>query len=204
MVSQTFPVLSLLKWETPLKASHNLSPPFSLFFLPPPPPSSSPPPSSLTHRKQDGRIPRISDEVEPSLAQSHPPFPLPSLSKVTRDFDPPPLSPPLSSPGFAFRTAAGIRYRDCQEIHSKVTYLKLIWGFCSLNGVRNDYRKQAKSLTRLTGTLEWNNRAIINVISYTCAFPVMTSPNVCQGYYICLMEDDYYSWPIAPSCLFKG
>ncbi|XP_034440290.1 rap1 GTPase-activating protein 1 isoform X10 [Hippoglossus hippoglossus] len=31
--------------------------------------------------KQDGRIPRISDEVEPSAAHSHPPFPLPSLSK---------------------------------------------------------------------------------------------------------------------------
>ena len=45
------------------------------------------PPSSLTHRKQDGRIPRISDEVEPSRAHSHPPFPLPILSKVTQDFD---------------------------------------------------------------------------------------------------------------------
>ncbi|XP_042364932.1 rap1 GTPase-activating protein 1 isoform X4 [Plectropomus leopardus] len=33
--------------------------------------------------KQDGRIPRISDEVEPSLARSHPPFPLPSLSKTS-------------------------------------------------------------------------------------------------------------------------
>ncbi|XP_040888841.1 rap1 GTPase-activating protein 1 isoform X7 [Toxotes jaculatrix] len=33
--------------------------------------------------KQDGRIPRISDEVEPSLAHSHPPFPLPSLSKTS-------------------------------------------------------------------------------------------------------------------------
>ncbi|XP_053287626.1 rap1 GTPase-activating protein 1 isoform X6 [Pleuronectes platessa] len=31
--------------------------------------------------KQDGRIPRIPDEVEPSAAHSHPPFPLPSLSK---------------------------------------------------------------------------------------------------------------------------
>ncbi|XP_051269624.1 rap1 GTPase-activating protein 1 isoform X14 [Dicentrarchus labrax] len=33
--------------------------------------------------KQDGRIPRISDEIEPSLAHSHPPFPLPSLSKTS-------------------------------------------------------------------------------------------------------------------------
>ncbi|XP_033995377.1 rap1 GTPase-activating protein 1 isoform X8 [Trematomus bernacchii] len=33
--------------------------------------------------KQDGRIPRISDEVEPSLAHSEPPFPLPSLSKTS-------------------------------------------------------------------------------------------------------------------------
>ncbi|KAE8298261.1 Rap1 GTPase-activating protein 1 [Larimichthys crocea] len=33
--------------------------------------------------KQDGRIPRISDEVEPSLAHSHPPFQLPSLSKTS-------------------------------------------------------------------------------------------------------------------------
>ncbi|XP_041809763.1 rap1 GTPase-activating protein 1 isoform X2 [Chelmon rostratus] len=33
--------------------------------------------------KQDGRIPRISDEVEPSLAHPHPPFPLPSLSKTS-------------------------------------------------------------------------------------------------------------------------
>ncbi|XP_074496021.1 rap1 GTPase-activating protein 1 isoform X7 [Sebastes fasciatus] len=34
-----------------------------------------------TFWKQDGRIPHISDEVEPSLAHSHPPLPLPSLSK---------------------------------------------------------------------------------------------------------------------------
>ncbi|XP_071351394.1 rap1 GTPase-activating protein 1 isoform X1 [Trachinotus anak] len=33
--------------------------------------------------KHDGRIPRISDEVEPSLAHSHPAFPLPSLSKTS-------------------------------------------------------------------------------------------------------------------------
>ncbi|XP_035486131.1 rap1 GTPase-activating protein 1 isoform X1 [Scophthalmus maximus] len=36
--------------------------------------------------KQDGRIPRISDEVEPSAARSHPPFPLPSLSKTSELF----------------------------------------------------------------------------------------------------------------------
>ncbi|KAJ4926677.1 hypothetical protein JOQ06_014426 [Pogonophryne albipinna] len=59
------------------------------FSLPPPTPLSS-----LTHRKQDGRIPRISDEVEPSLAHSEPPFPLPSLSKVTQDFDVLLFSPP--------------------------------------------------------------------------------------------------------------
>ncbi|XP_078026501.1 rap1 GTPase-activating protein 1 isoform X1 [Epinephelus lanceolatus] len=33
--------------------------------------------------KQDGRIPRISDEVEPSLAHAHPPFPPPPLSKTS-------------------------------------------------------------------------------------------------------------------------
>ncbi|XP_044068040.1 rap1 GTPase-activating protein 1 isoform X7 [Siniperca chuatsi] len=34
--------------------------------------------------KQDGRNPRFSDEVEASLSHSHPPFPLPSLSKGYR------------------------------------------------------------------------------------------------------------------------
>ncbi|XP_078105212.1 rap1 GTPase-activating protein 1 isoform X1 [Sander vitreus] len=38
---------------------------------------------SRTLWKQDGRIPGISDEVEPSLAHSHPPFPLPSLTKTS-------------------------------------------------------------------------------------------------------------------------
>ncbi|XP_078139488.1 rap1 GTPase-activating protein 1 isoform X2 [Centroberyx gerrardi] len=48
--------------------------------------------------KQDGRIPRISDEVEPSLAHSHPPFPLPSLSKGSRmDEQRCPLPPPLKT-----------------------------------------------------------------------------------------------------------
>ncbi|XP_042364915.1 rap1 GTPase-activating protein 1 isoform X2 [Plectropomus leopardus] len=48
--------------------------------------------------KQDGRIPRISDEVEPSLARSHPPFPLPSLSKGCRmDEQRCPLPPPLKT-----------------------------------------------------------------------------------------------------------
>ncbi|XP_040888835.1 rap1 GTPase-activating protein 1 isoform X2 [Toxotes jaculatrix] len=48
--------------------------------------------------KQDGRIPRISDEVEPSLAHSHPPFPLPSLSKGCRmDEQRCPLPPPLKT-----------------------------------------------------------------------------------------------------------
>ncbi|CAB1450186.1 unnamed protein product [Pleuronectes platessa] len=43
--------------------------------------------SSGTNGKQDGRIPRIPDEVEPSATHSHPPFPLPSLSKVMQYFD---------------------------------------------------------------------------------------------------------------------
>ncbi|XP_034061576.1 rap1 GTPase-activating protein 1 isoform X9 [Gymnodraco acuticeps] len=48
--------------------------------------------------KQDGRIPRISDEVEPSLAHSEPPFPLPSLSKGCRmDEQRCPLPPPLKT-----------------------------------------------------------------------------------------------------------
>ncbi|XP_050930333.1 rap1 GTPase-activating protein 1 isoform X2 [Lates calcarifer] len=48
--------------------------------------------------KQDGRIPRISDEVEPSLPHSHPPFPLPSLSKSCRmDEQRCPLPPPLKT-----------------------------------------------------------------------------------------------------------
>ncbi|XP_034724204.1 rap1 GTPase-activating protein 1 isoform X2 [Etheostoma cragini] len=38
---------------------------------------------SRTLWKQDGRIPSVSDEVEPSLAPSHPPFPLPSLPKTS-------------------------------------------------------------------------------------------------------------------------
>ncbi|XP_032369334.1 rap1 GTPase-activating protein 1 isoform X2 [Etheostoma spectabile] len=38
---------------------------------------------SRTLWKQDGRIPRVFDEVEPSLALSHPPFPLPSLTKTS-------------------------------------------------------------------------------------------------------------------------
>ncbi|XP_049894611.1 rap1 GTPase-activating protein 1 isoform X3 [Epinephelus moara] len=46
--------------------------------------------------KQDGRIPRISDEVEPSLAHAHPPFPPPPLSKGCRmDEQRCPLPPPL-------------------------------------------------------------------------------------------------------------
>lgn len=36
----------------------------------------------LTHRKQDGRIPRIPDEVEPLAARPHSAFPFPWLSKV--------------------------------------------------------------------------------------------------------------------------
>ncbi|TNN40766.1 hypothetical protein EYF80_049060 [Liparis tanakae] len=36
-----------------------------------------------TKKQQDGRIPRISDEVEPLLAPSHPSFPLPSLPKIS-------------------------------------------------------------------------------------------------------------------------
>ncbi|XP_034388823.1 rap1 GTPase-activating protein 1 isoform X4 [Cyclopterus lumpus] len=48
--------------------------------------------------KQDGRIPRISDEVEPSLAHSHPSFPPPSLSKGCRmDEQRCPLPPPLKT-----------------------------------------------------------------------------------------------------------
>ncbi|XP_030274726.1 rap1 GTPase-activating protein 1 isoform X7 [Sparus aurata] len=48
--------------------------------------------------KQDGRIPRISDEVEPSRAHSHPPFPLPILSKGCRmDEQRCPLPPPLKT-----------------------------------------------------------------------------------------------------------
>ncbi|XP_076598423.1 rap1 GTPase-activating protein 1 isoform X7 [Chaetodon auriga] len=48
--------------------------------------------------KQDGRIPRISDEVEPSLVHPHPPFPLPSLSKGFRmDEQRCPLPPPLKT-----------------------------------------------------------------------------------------------------------
>ncbi|XP_034440282.1 rap1 GTPase-activating protein 1 isoform X3 [Hippoglossus hippoglossus] len=48
--------------------------------------------------KQDGRIPRISDEVEPSAAHSHPPFPLPSLSKGFRmDEQRCTLPPPLKT-----------------------------------------------------------------------------------------------------------
>ncbi|KAK5872066.1 hypothetical protein PBY51_012798 [Eleginops maclovinus] len=48
--------------------------------------------------KQDGRIPRISDEVEPSLAHSQPPFPLPALSQGCRmDEQRCPLPPPLKT-----------------------------------------------------------------------------------------------------------
>nr|XP_033482022.1 rap1 GTPase-activating protein 1 isoform X5 [Epinephelus lanceolatus] len=48
--------------------------------------------------KQDGRIPRISDEVEPSLAHAHPPFPPPPLSKGCRmDEQRCPLPPPLKT-----------------------------------------------------------------------------------------------------------
>ncbi|CAJ1050204.1 rap1 GTPase-activating protein 1 isoform X4 [Xyrichtys novacula] len=49
--------------------------------------------------KQDGRIPRLSDEVEhSSLSDSHPPFPLPSLSKGFRmDEQRCPLPPPLKT-----------------------------------------------------------------------------------------------------------
>ncbi|XP_031727674.1 rap1 GTPase-activating protein 1 isoform X6 [Anarrhichthys ocellatus] len=48
--------------------------------------------------KQDGRIPPISDEVEPLLAHSHPPYPLPSLSKGCRmDEQRCPLPPPLKT-----------------------------------------------------------------------------------------------------------
>ncbi|KAM7005978.1 rap1 GTPase-activating protein 1 isoform 6-T6 [Tautogolabrus adspersus] len=48
--------------------------------------------------KQDGRIPRISDEVEPSLEHPHHPFPLPSLSKGCRmDEQRCPLPPPLKT-----------------------------------------------------------------------------------------------------------
>ncbi|XP_061582884.1 rap1 GTPase-activating protein 1 isoform X7 [Cololabis saira] len=48
--------------------------------------------------KQDGRIPRISDEVELSLAHSRPPFPLPSRSKGCRmDEQRCPLPPPLKT-----------------------------------------------------------------------------------------------------------
>ncbi|XP_072237759.1 rap1 GTPase-activating protein 1 isoform X5 [Leuresthes tenuis] len=54
--------------------------------------------SSLTHRKQDGRISRISDEVEPSQANSHPRFSLSSLSKACRmDDQRCPLPPPLKT-----------------------------------------------------------------------------------------------------------
>ncbi|XP_029907492.1 rap1 GTPase-activating protein 1 isoform X1 [Myripristis murdjan] len=46
--------------------------------------------------KHDGRIPRISDEVEPSLVYSHPPLPPPALSKGSRmDEQRCPLPPPL-------------------------------------------------------------------------------------------------------------
>ncbi|XP_074525326.1 rap1 GTPase-activating protein 1 isoform X2 [Halichoeres trimaculatus] len=48
--------------------------------------------------KQDGRIPRLSDEVEHSLQHSHPPFPPPSLSKGFRmDEQRCPLPPPLKT-----------------------------------------------------------------------------------------------------------
>ncbi|XP_045884475.1 rap1 GTPase-activating protein 1 isoform X4 [Micropterus dolomieu] len=48
--------------------------------------------------KQDGRIPRLSDEVEASLTHSHSPFPLPSLSKGCRmDEQRCPLPPPLKT-----------------------------------------------------------------------------------------------------------
>ncbi|KAM4588223.1 rap1 GTPase-activating protein 1 isoform 5-T5 [Odontesthes bonariensis] len=48
--------------------------------------------------KQDGRIPRISDEVEPSHANSLPRFPLSSLSKACRmDDQRSPLPPPLKT-----------------------------------------------------------------------------------------------------------
>ncbi|XP_049421697.1 rap1 GTPase-activating protein 1 isoform X1 [Epinephelus fuscoguttatus] len=48
--------------------------------------------------KQDGRIPHISDEVEPSLAHAHPPFPPPPLSKGCRmDEQRCPLPPPLKT-----------------------------------------------------------------------------------------------------------
>ncbi|XP_041835463.1 rap1 GTPase-activating protein 1 isoform X6 [Melanotaenia boesemani] len=48
--------------------------------------------------KQDGRIPHISDEVEPPQTNSHPPFPLPSLSKGCRmDEQRCPLPPPLKT-----------------------------------------------------------------------------------------------------------
>lgn len=66
-----------LNKKTQLRANDNFSPTHLSHSCP-----TSP--SSLTHRKQDGRIPRISDEVEPSLEHSNPPFP---LSKVTQDFN---------------------------------------------------------------------------------------------------------------------
>ncbi|XP_069005306.1 rap1 GTPase-activating protein 1 isoform X7 [Embiotoca jacksoni] len=51
-----------------------------------------------TSWKQDGRISRISDEVEPSLVHSNPPYPLPSLSKGCRmDEQRCPLPPPLKT-----------------------------------------------------------------------------------------------------------
>ncbi|MEQ2163199.1 hypothetical protein GOODEAATRI_027767 [Goodea atripinnis] len=40
---------------------------------------------SLTHRKQDGRIPRISDEINPFLPQSHPLSPRFSFVKGESD-----------------------------------------------------------------------------------------------------------------------
>ncbi|XP_017264260.1 rap1 GTPase-activating protein 1 isoform X6 [Kryptolebias marmoratus] len=48
--------------------------------------------------RQDGRIPRISDEVEPILAHSHPQFPLSSLSKGCRmEEQRCPFPPPLKT-----------------------------------------------------------------------------------------------------------
>ncbi|XP_026162178.1 rap1 GTPase-activating protein 1 isoform X2 [Mastacembelus armatus] len=48
--------------------------------------------------KQDGRIPRVSDEVESSLVHSHHPFPLPSITKGCRmDEQRCPLPPPLKT-----------------------------------------------------------------------------------------------------------
>lgn len=91
-----FPMHLLLKLETWLMATSNLF--VSLSPYPPPP--------SLTYRKQDGRIRRISDEVEPPLAHSRPPFLSPSLSKVIQGFDLLLLLFSLIRFAFAFRHSA--------------------------------------------------------------------------------------------------